>query len=114
MQEGGGRRRWLAKEAIPDSTYRLDELPMARRRERVAQAANVDVDGALFDEDMIAPDLVQELAAAEGAARMGHEEVQELELDLAKIDLAVAGPDAACCRVEAQRPNLEHLVGKLW
>ena len=48
----------------------------------------MDVDGALLDEDVVAPDPVEQLGAAVHALGMGHEEVQQPELGRADLDLA--------------------------
>ena len=54
---------------------------------RLAQAQHVDVDGALFDHDVVAPHLVEQLAAREHALGMGQEELQQLEFGVADVDL---------------------------
>jgi len=90
----------LGAQAVPDSADGLDQRVMAGRRERLAQSANVDVDRPLFDEDVVAPDLVEELAAAEDPGRVRHEEVQKAEFRRPELDRAAASAYVARCRIE--------------
>jgi len=87
-------------QAVADAANGLDERVMAGRRERLAQSANVDVDRPLFDEYVIAPDLVEELAAAEDPGRVRHEEVQKAEFRRPELDGAASSAYVACCRIE--------------
>ena len=50
----------------------------------------MDVDGARLDIDVVAPDDVEQLLAAEHPARMLHEVAQQAELGRAEMDVAVA------------------------
>ena len=48
------------------------------------------VDGSFLDEDMVAPNLVEELDAAMHALRMGHEEMQQAKFGRAEMNVARA------------------------
>src|ERR1700753_965930 len=56
-----GRRRGLLRQAIARAAHRLDQRGALHRRERLAQALDVDVHGALLDEHMVAPDAIEQL-----------------------------------------------------
>ena len=58
--------------------------------ERLAQAADVDVDGADLDVDVLAPDPVEQLLAARDPARALHQRVEQAELGRAEVDVALA------------------------
>src|SRR5574341_1411162 len=77
----------------------LDQLVVTRRRERLAQSPDVDVDGALLDEHVLAPHFVQEPRAREDANRMGHEKVEQAKLGGPQVDRLVAGADLVGRRV---------------
>src|SRR5690348_10652230 len=62
-----------APEAIPGTANRLHQRIMPRGFERLPQPAYVHVHRPLLDEDVIAPDLVEQLGAAVDALRMGDE-----------------------------------------
>ena len=66
--------------AIPGATDGLDEAVVAELFKRLAQPADVHVDGALFHVDVAAPDAVEELVALVDPLRVGHEELQHAVL----------------------------------
>src|SRR5712664_2122176 len=80
----------VTTEAIARSAHRFDQPIVAGRCERLAQPADVDVHGALLDEDMGAPDFVEQLSAAIHALNVGHEEMQHAELDVPELDIVAA------------------------
>ena len=59
---------------------------MAERLEREAQAPDVNVDGALLDVDVVAPDLVEQLRARVHALGPRQEEAQQPELGRTECD----------------------------
>src|ERR1051325_9907820 len=75
-----GQRLHLLRQAIARAAHGLDHAGALHRVERLAQALDVDVDGALLDEHMVAPHTVEQLRAAVHALRMRHEEMQQAEL----------------------------------
>ncbi|MSO80853.1 MAG: GNAT family N-acetyltransferase [Alphaproteobacteria bacterium] len=62
---------------------------------RLAQTADVDVDGTRLDIGVAAPDIVEQLLAAKDAAGMLHEEAQQAELGRAERDHCIAARHAA-------------------
>ncbi len=60
------------------------------------KASNVHIDGSLLHVDMIAPDLVEQLASTVDALGMGHEKVKKSKLCWAKVKALLATRDAMC------------------
>src|SRR4051812_37676747 len=67
-------------EPVARPSHGLNQLVMPCGRERLAQAADMNVHRPLFHEYMLAPDFVEQPRARENAPRMRHEEVQEAKL----------------------------------
>jgi len=86
---------------------------MAGRRKCLAQPANMHVHCAFLDEDVVAPDFVQQFRAAENAIGVGHEEVQHPELERPQVDFVPAHGHAMRGRVEAQPGHAHHVIGQL-
>src|SRR5260370_37632073 len=84
----------LGLKAIAESAHRLDQRVVAARRQSLAKPADVDVHRPFFDECVVAPDFVEEFGAAEDAAEVGHEEMQQTEFGGPQIDFAAAGSNA--------------------
>src|SRR6478736_3691881 len=63
-----------------------DRVLLAAEIEQLAQAPDMDVDGALVDVDVTAPDAVEQLLAREHAAGMLQEELQQAIFGRAEID----------------------------
>src|SRR5258706_13968869 len=84
---------------IAEPAHGLDRLVVAGRRQALSKSADVNVHGALFHERVMAPYLVEELGAAEDAADVGHEEMQQTEFGGPQFDFAAAGSDAARPRI---------------
>ena len=73
---------------------------MAVGAQDLAQAPDVNVDGTFFDVDLIAPDLIQQLAAAENALGVGDEEMQQAKFGGAEAQSVAAGRDAMGLGIE--------------
>src|ERR1700737_1015335 len=89
--ESGFRRKMRSSgvvERVPSAAHGADEVGRAGEIDRLAQAADVDVDGACLDIDVMAPHLVEQLLAREDAAGMLHEEAQQAELGGAEMNRA--------------------------
>src|SRR3954464_10871057 len=69
-----------------------DRIGLVAAVERLAQAADMDVDGALVDVDLAAPHAVEQLLAREHAARPLHQEFEQTILGRPEIDRAPAAP----------------------
>ena len=66
------------------------------RSDLAAQTGDVDVDGAVEDDDLVAPDAVENLLAGEDHAAVGEEQGEDLELLLGEGEFrAVEGADLA-------------------
>src|SRR3954470_13093671 len=70
----------LRQEAVSGAADGLDEVVVAAGLEGVAKAPDMDVHRAVLDEDVVAPDVVQDLRASVDAVGMGHEEMEQVEL----------------------------------
>ena len=73
----------------------------------------MDVDRTLLDADMVAPDLVEQLAAAQDPVGVGHEEMQQPVFDGAQLDVAAERRDAPRGRIETQAGDLQRLIATL-
>src|SRR5882672_9059407 len=82
-----------APEAVADPAHGFDQPLVARGLERLSKPANVGVHRAFLDEHLVAPDLVEKLAACMDAIGAGHEEVQQAKLGGAELDLHAAAGD---------------------
>src|SRR5262249_10482157 len=102
----------LAQETIAGTPDGLQQRVVARGMERLTQPPDVDVHRALFNEDVIAPYLVEQLRAAVHPVGMGHEEMEQPELRGSELDLCPLRGDAVRRRVEAQRSYLDYLVAQ--
>src|SRR5688500_16273930 len=102
-----------APEAVTHSTHGFKQFLVTRRLERLSQPPDVDVDGALLDENAIAPHLVQQLGTAVDALRMRHEEMKHAELDVAEFDVAAAAGNAARRGIEPDPGDFDHIARKL-
>ena len=68
------------------------------------------VDGAFFDEDVIAPHLIEQLGAAENALGVRHEEMQQTEFGRPQIERAPGDVDPMCARVDTKPLGLNAVV----
>src|SRR5258708_33230468 len=87
-------------EGVAGTTHGADRILLAAGIEQLAQPADVDVDGALVDIDVAAPDAVEQLLAREHAAGMLEEEFEQAIFGRAEIDLAAGAGDAALFTIE--------------
>src|SRR5882762_2777230 len=108
-----GPRLSRFSQSISAAAHGIDELVVPGRLQLLAQAPDMHVDGALLDEYVVAPDLVEELGARVDALGMGHEEMQQAELGGPELDDLAVGGHAARRRIEAQPADLDHVVGEL-
>ena len=83
LTRGRGRDedRDLARgEAIAAAAYGLDQPVVTARFESLAQPPDVHVHRAFLHENVVTPDLIQQLRARVDALGMRHEEVQQPKL----------------------------------
>src|ERR1700688_1197941 len=81
------RLRGLAEavvQRIAGAAHGADRIRHAAAVERLAQAADMDVDGALVDIDVATPDLVEQLLAREDASGVLQQEFEQAELGRAE------------------------------
>src|SRR5882672_1825568 len=103
----------LGLKAIAESAHRLDQRVVAGRRQALAKPADVDVNRTFFDECVVAPDFIEEFGAAEDAAGVRHEEMQQTEFGGPQIDFAAAGSNAPRRGIQLKACDLDHVVGEL-
>jgi len=92
---------------IAGATYRLNQRVQPERFQRLAQATDVHVHGALLDIHAASPHLVQQLRARVGAFGVGHEEMQQAIFGRTDLDLRVAGIHAVRGAIDAQAADLD-------
>ena len=78
-----------------------------------AEAADVDVDGAGAAEVVVAPDLLEQLLAAEDAARVLGEVLQELELLVGQVEGAAADAGGVGGVVDDDLAAVDHVGGRV-
>src|SRR5437588_576495 len=108
---GGALRLHLREpviQRIARAAHGADRVLLAAWIEQLAQAADVDVDGAFVDIDVAAPDAVEQLLAAEHAAGMLEEKLQQAILGRAEIDRSARTRDAAFLAIEFDVAIGEH------
>ncbi len=94
-------RRPTRRERVPDEPHRLDQ----RRPERVEllpQVADVGLDDVRVAAEVVVPHVVEDLALRQHAARVQHQEAEQLELGARQLDRLVAAPHLARLLVERQ------------
>src|SRR5580693_10069814 len=75
-------------ERIAGAAHGADRIDGVTAVERLAQAADMDVDGPLVDIDVAAPHPVEQLLAGKHPAGTFHQEFEQAELGRAEIDRA--------------------------
>src|SRR5690606_5347440 len=81
-------------EAVSRAAHGLDETIVPEFLQRLAQAADVHVDGALFHVDVSAPDTVEKLFARVHPLGMRHEELEHAEFRRPERDGSLADEHA--------------------
>src|SRR5258708_57399 len=93
---------------VAGAAHGADRVLLAAGVEQFAQAADMDVHGALVDIDVAAPDTIEQLLAAEHPPRMLQEKFQQPILGRAEIDRAARAGDAALLAIELDVAIAEH------
>src|SRR5690606_4971712 len=91
----------LGGETIAGAAHGLHQA-LIGRSQRLAQAADVHIHGALFDIYIAAPDLIQQLATGVGALLVGHEELQQPVFGRADLRGCAIDGNAVADRVQVQ------------
>src|SRR5580658_7840804 len=95
-------------ERIAGAAHGADRIDGVAAVERLAQAADMDVDGALVDIDVAAPHPVEQLLAREYPAGTFHQEFEQAELGRAEIDRAGRARHALLLAIELEIADVEH------
>src|ERR1700722_14610796 len=95
-------------ERIAGAAYGADRIDGVAAVERLAQATDMDVDGALVDIDVAAPYPVEQLLAREHPAGAFHQEFEQPELGRAEIDRAGRAGHALFLAIELEIADVEH------
>src|SRR6185503_14910228 len=96
-------------ERVASGAHRADQILMAALIQRLAQAADVDIDRAQLDLGVAAPYRVQQLLAREDAAGSLEEEAQEPELGRAEMDRLASAADAMRREIERKIAEAQDL-----
>src|SRR5678815_1315742 len=94
------------REPVAGATNGLDQPVVTEFLQRLAQATDVHVDGALLDVDVAAPDAIQQLLARVHAFGVRHEEGEHAVLGWTERDGAFSSraPILRCLFVRSPRP----------
>ena len=65
---------------------------MPARFQSFAKPSNMDIDGSLFNEHVISPDLIEQLRSAMDPLRMGHKKVKQTKFRRTKFQELVMPP----------------------
>src|SRR5687768_2121147 len=94
----------LYAEDVSRAADRMEEPRLAIGFELPSQVGDEDLDRVRDRERVVAPDLVEQLLARDHQALVAHEVLEQLELALRELDLALAARDLV-------RVGVEHQVG---
>src|SRR5919106_5555548 len=92
----------LYAEDVSRAADRMEEPRLAIGFELPSQVGDEDLDRVRDRERVVAPDLVEQLLARDHEALVAHQVLEQLELALREIDLALAARDLVGVRVEHQ------------
>src|SRR5262245_57585330 len=77
---------------VPDSAHGVDQAGLARLLRLAAQVADVHVERLRGRLEVEAPDALVDLVAREHDARVVEQQLEQVELGLRELELAVAAP----------------------
>src|SRR5918997_1020304 len=92
----------LGAENVARAADRMEEARLATGFQLPSQVGDEDLDGVRGRERVVAPDLLEEPLARHHDALVAHEVLEELELALGELDLAVGAPDLVGVGVQRQ------------
>src|SRR4051795_11798258 len=95
-----GRRS--STQHVPRAADRVQEPRLAARLELAPQVRDEDLDGVRRRERVVAPDLLEQALAGHDDPLVAHQELEQLELALRELDVAVAARDLVRVGVELQ------------
>src|SRR3954470_259315 len=83
----------LYAEYVPRAADRVKEARLATGFELSSQVGHEHLDGVRDRERVVAPDLVEQALTRDDQALVAHEVLEQLELALGQVDLALAAGD---------------------
>src|SRR3954451_20508644 len=87
-------------QGISGASHGADRILLAGGIEQFSQPSDMNIDRALVDVDVAAPDVVEQLLAAEYAAGVLQEEFQQAILGRSEVDRPARTRDAALFTIE--------------
>ena len=105
----GGATRFTKR--VPDPAHRLDQPRLAALLGLAAQVADVDLERVRARAEVVPPDRLEELGAAEHEARVAHQVLEQRELGLGELDRPLASVNLAGGRVESE-VRVSELLGR--
>src|SRR5439155_4677321 len=87
---------------VPRAANRVQQPRLAARLELAPQVGDEDLDGVRLRERVVAPDLVEQALARDDDPLVAHEVLEQLELALGQLDVALAAADLVGVRVERE------------
>src|SRR5579872_6380837 len=100
----------LVGEAVARAAHRLNVAIQTVRLERHAEPADADIDRAILDAGIAAPEPRDELLAAEDPLRAAHEELQHAKFGARQRQDLVVDGDPLALLVELQPLELDDLI----
>src|SRR4051812_44396452 len=95
-----GRR--LSTEDVARAADRVQQARLAAGLELAAHVGDEDLDGVRLREGVVAPDLVEQALARDDDALVAHEVLEQLELALGELDVALAAAHLVGVGVELE------------
>src|SRR3954447_7109832 len=95
-----GRRS--STQDVPRAADRVQQSRLAAGLELAPQVGDEDLDGVRLRERVVAPDLVEQPLARDDDALVAHQVLEQLELALGELDVALAAADLVRVRVERE------------
>src|SRR4051812_5985552 len=92
---------------VAGAPFGVQEPRLAARLELAAQVGDEDVDRVGRRGRVVAPDLVEEPLAGDDEPVVSHQELEQLELAVGELDLALAPHDLAGVGIEREIADLE-------
>src|ERR1700684_1382903 len=105
---GSARLAKSIVERVAGAAHGADRIDGVAAVERLAQAADMDVDGALVDIDVAAPHAVEPLLAGAHPGGALHQEFEQPKLGRPEIDRAGRARHALLLAVELEVADVEH------
>src|SRR4051812_23615763 len=96
----------LSLEDVAGTAFGVQQAGLAARLELAPQVGDEDVDRVRRRHRVVAPDLVEQALAGDDQALVAHQELEQLELPVGQLDLALAAVNLARVGVEDEIAHL--------